>query len=150
MTCANQLTRKTNNNSSGDVINCKPKLRNVNTVRLESRNIITLNQGKGPLWKYEICHHVCHKRWLPVAFIFKSKKEFSLSERFAVFNWSYAGYLSGIWFSKSRLSFVNLSSRYREVSLNMFMRSYCFLKLISPGWVVMFLDSHHTELIFRS
>ena len=47
---------------------------------------------------------------LPITFIFKSRKEVSLSEVFALFNWS---------FSNSGLSMVNKSSRYREVTLNM-------------------------------
>ena len=36
---------------------------------------------------------------------------------FALLNWSSAGYMSGIYFSNSGLSMVNISSRYREVSL---------------------------------
>ena len=55
---------------------------------------------------------------LPITFIFKSKKEVSLSEVFALFNWNSAGYISGICFSNSGLSMVKISSRYREVSLN--------------------------------
>ena len=38
---------------------------------------------------------------LPITFIFKSKKEVSLSEVFALFNCSSAGYISGIYFSNS-------------------------------------------------
>ena len=58
-----------------------------------------------------------------ITFIFKSKKEVSLSEVFALFNWSSAGYMSGICFSNSGLSMVKISSRYRKVSLNISMRS---------------------------
>ena len=54
-----------------------------------------------------------------MTFIFKSRKEVSLSEVFALFNWSSVGYISGICFSNSGLSMVNISSRYREVPLNM-------------------------------
>ena len=61
---------------------------------------------------------------LPITLIFKSKKQVSLSEVFALFNWSSAGYISGIYFSNSGLSMVNMSSRYREVSLNMSMRTW--------------------------
>ena len=52
---------------------------------------------------------------LPITFIFKSKKEVSLSEVFALFNCSSAGYISGIYFSNSGLSMVNISSRYRGI-----------------------------------
>ena len=47
---------------------------------------------------------------LPITLIFKSKKEVSLSEVFALFNWSSAGYISGICFSNSGLSRVKISS----------------------------------------
>ena len=48
--------------------------------------------------------------------IFRSRKDVSLSEVFALFNDSSVGYLSGICFSNSGLSMVNISSdieRYR-------------------------------------
>ena len=61
---------------------------------------------------------------LPITFIFKSKKEVSLSEVFALLNWSSSGYISGVYFSNSGLSMVNILSRYREVSLNTSMRSW--------------------------
>ena len=57
---------------------------------------------------------------LPITFIFKSKKEVSLSEVFALFK-SSAGYISEICFSNSGLSIVKISSRYREVLLNISM-----------------------------
>ena len=63
---------------------------------------------------------------LPITYIFKSKKYVSLSEIFALFNWSSLGYISGICSANSVLSMVNISSRYREVSLNMSMRSNRF------------------------
>ena len=60
-------------------------------------------------------------RALPITLIFKSKKDVSLSEVFALFNCSSLGYISGICSANVGLSMVNISSRYREVSLNLSM-----------------------------
>ena len=49
-----------------------------------------------------------------MTFIFKSsKKDASLSEVFALFNWSSLGYISAICSANPGLSMVNISSRYQ-------------------------------------
>ena len=50
-------------------------------------------------------------------FLYKSKKEVSFSKLFALFIRSSAGYISVIYFSNSGLSMMNISSRYREVTI---------------------------------
>ena len=56
-------------------------------------------------------------------FYIKSKKGFSLSHAFALFSCSSAGYISEICSSNSGLSMVSISSKSREVSLNLSTRS---------------------------
>ena len=70
---------------------------------------------------------------LPITLILKSKKEVSLSEVFALFNLSSAGYMSGIYFSNSGLSMVNISSRYREVFKEFLHYTFALKKMASTG-----------------
>ena len=86
------------------------QLRNANTVRLGTS---PLNHGKLIIGNPKSLRLSSTLLWmsLPITFIFKSKKEVSLSEVFALFDCSSAGYISGIYFSKPGLSMVNISSR---------------------------------------
>ena len=95
------------------------QLRNVNTIRLKSSNITT-QPGEIDVRKSEVIAFVVNAIMNITAnnFTFKSRKEVSLSKVFALINWSSVGYMLGIYFSNSGLSMMNISSRYREVSLN--------------------------------
>ena len=80
------------------------QLRNVNTVRWEFGNVTT-QQWEINNRKSEAIAFVVNAGMNVAAnnfyINFKSKKEVSLSEVFALFNWSSAGYISGIYFSNS-------------------------------------------------
>ena len=101
------------------------QLRSVNTVRWESWNVTTqpwqINNRKS-----DVIPDVVNADMNITTnnfYISKTKERISLSEVFALFNWNHTGYISGKCFSNSGFSMLNISSRYREVSLNMSMRS---------------------------
>ena len=96
------------------------QLKNVNNVRWESRHITT-RPGEIDDRKSEVIAFVVNACMNIIAnncYIFRSK---FLCLKYLLCS---VGYISGICFSNSGLSIVDISSRYQEVSLNMSIRSY--------------------------
>ena len=86
---------------------------------------------------------------LPITFIFKTKKDVSLSEVFALFNWGSLGYISGICSTNSGLSMMNISSRYREVSLNVSTTVIPALQVLSRAFISgVSIQAGHNYAIF--
>ena len=94
---------------------------------MKSRNITI---QKREMQSHSVCHeHLYEFISLPITLIFKCKKVVSFGQELVLFSCSSAGYTSEIvFFSNSGLSMESISSRYREVWLNIPTR-YNFLNL---------------------